>query len=73
MKFSNNTIILDNYPQNGEYLLFNTRTQAMVKIHEDFLFCSIGQIDGPQGWGFIEWIFTFDYTGELIQTKYERT
>jgi len=35
MKFSNNTIVIDNYPSKDEHLLFNTRTQAMVKIHRE--------------------------------------
>jgi len=35
MKFSNYTIFVNNYPSEDECLLFNTRTQAMVKINAD--------------------------------------
>lgn len=35
MKLSCHTIILDNYPNVGEYLVYHTRTQAMVKIDRD--------------------------------------
>jgi uncharacterized protein len=35
MKISSHTIIVNDYPQPGEYLLYSTRTQAMVKIDQD--------------------------------------
>lgn len=35
MKFSFHTIIIPDYPNPGEYLLYNTRSQAMVKINHE--------------------------------------
>jgi len=35
MKFSNNTIIVNDYPMEGEHLVYNTRTQAMAKINQE--------------------------------------
>jgi len=35
MRFSNHTIVLDNYPSENECLLYNTRTQGMVKINQE--------------------------------------
>lgn len=35
MKFSNHTIIVNDYPAAGEHLVYNTRTQALIKIKED--------------------------------------
>ena len=32
MRLSNHTIVVDDYPEKGSYLLYNTRTQALVKI-----------------------------------------
>jgi len=34
MKISNHTIIVNDYPRLGEYLLYSTRTQALVKIDQ---------------------------------------
>jgi uncharacterized protein len=34
MKFSNHTIIVKDYPNSGEHVLYNTRSQGMVKISE---------------------------------------
>lgn len=35
MKLSNHTIIVDHYPRWDQHLIYNTRTQALVKIDED--------------------------------------
>ncbi len=35
MQFSVHTIIISDYPNAGEYLLYNTRSQAMVKINQE--------------------------------------
>lgn len=35
MKFSTHTIIVNDYPAAGEHLVYNTRTQALIKIKED--------------------------------------
>ena len=35
MKFSFHTIIVPDYPEPGEYLLYNTRSQALVKINHE--------------------------------------
>jgi len=35
MQFSFHTIIIPDYPNPGEYLLYNTRSQAMVKINHE--------------------------------------
>ncbi len=35
MRFSNHTVVLDHYPSANEYLLYNTRTQGMVKINRE--------------------------------------
>lgn len=34
MKISSHTIIVENYPSEGEHLLYSTRTQALVKVDE---------------------------------------
>jgi len=36
MKLSFHTLIVDDYPKKGDHLLYNTRTQAMVKIDSAF-------------------------------------
>ena len=35
MKLSDYTITVEDYPKEGEHILFNTRTQAMVKIKQE--------------------------------------
>ena len=35
MQFSFHTIVIPDYPNRGEYLLYNTRTQAMIKINQE--------------------------------------
>ena len=35
MKLSSHTIIVDDYPEPGEHIVFSTRTQAMVKVGQD--------------------------------------
>jgi len=35
MQFSFHTIVIPDYPNPGEYLLYNTRSQAMIKINDE--------------------------------------
>ncbi len=35
MQFSNNTLIIDNYPTDQDHLIYNIRTQGMVKINHE--------------------------------------
>jgi len=61
MKFSNNTIVLTDYPNKDEYLLFNIRTQAMVKIGKE-LKETIDRFDEPNDFSRRE-----KYSGDLVQ------
>ena len=61
MQFSFHTIIIPDYPNPGEYLLYNTRSQAMIKINHE-LKCLIDHFSQPDYFH-----LRFQYADEILQ------
>lgn len=49
MRLSNNTIVVADYPQPGDALLYNTRTQALVKINDELKRTLDDYAEAPEG------------------------
>jgi len=75
MKLSNHTIIVDNYPEVNQHLVYNTRTQVLVKISQDLknALDGLGQNNHAIPFGYQTQFEYFYKMGILVQDEQEDT
>ena len=74
MKLSYYTIIVENFPVAGEHLVYNTRTQALVKVDQPLrdLLNGLGEVSNfPQRVRYAHELFEMHQMGLIVQNKEE--